>query len=206
MFDLISFSWQLSRALVHLKQCNYTHRDIALRNLLVCNAHIIKLTDFEMARKGETKVGKKIPVMSYAPETFAGFYGFHSEVWSFGITVWEILSFGQHPSITTPKVSIPLIGVIVLVIASALVAVFYLRNPTITDGFFPGDIGEEPSNILTQSGGDHSLFLTTLSTVHVPTTTTSNSVTEAPTTHAFAVYPIADNATPVHPIEPVKHI
>ncbi|XP_071841069.1 ephrin type-B receptor 1-B-like isoform X3 [Apostichopus japonicus] len=87
----------------YLSEMNYVHRDLAARNILV-NEHLVcKVADFGLSRRKEvdgayeTK-GGKIPIRWTAPEAIAyKKFTSASDVWSLGIVMWEIMSYGERP-------------------------------------------------------------------------------------------------------------
>merc|ERR1719193_1054776 len=91
----------------YLAEMNYVHRDLAARNILVNENLICKVADFGLSRELEadaafdpayTTKGGKIPVRWTAPEAIA-FKKFtsSSDVWSYGIVMWEVMSYGERP-------------------------------------------------------------------------------------------------------------
>ncbi|XP_015831237.3 focal adhesion kinase 1 isoform X11 [Nothobranchius furzeri] len=100
---LILFSYQLSTALAYLESKRFVHRDIAARNVLVSTVDCVKLGDFGLSRYMEDssyyKASKgKLPIKWMAPESI-NFRRFTtaSDVWMFGVCMWEILMFGVKP-------------------------------------------------------------------------------------------------------------
>ncbi|XP_052389025.1 focal adhesion kinase 1-like isoform X11 [Carassius gibelio] len=100
---LILFSYQLSTALAYLEVKRFVHRDIAARNVLVSSMDCVKLGDFGLSRYMEDssyyKASKgKLPIKWMAPESI-NFRRFTSasDVWMFGVCMWEILMFGIKP-------------------------------------------------------------------------------------------------------------
>ncbi|KAI8437751.1 hypothetical protein MSG28_011985 [Choristoneura fumiferana] len=84
------------------------HRDLAARNVLVA-AHALKVADFGLARdvRGADYYRKrapgKLPVRWMAPESLAhNYYTKKSDVWSFGVLMWEIMTFGNTPYAQIP--------------------------------------------------------------------------------------------------------
>ncbi|KAK7124233.1 hypothetical protein R3I94_018560 [Phoxinus phoxinus] len=101
--SLILFSYQLSTALAYLESKRFVHRDIAARNVLVSSTDCVKLGDFGLSRYMEDssyyKASKgKLPIKWMAPESI-NFRRFTSasDVWMFGVCMWEILMFGIKP-------------------------------------------------------------------------------------------------------------
>uniref|UniRef100_A0A8C1SSW8 non-specific protein-tyrosine kinase n=1 Tax=Cyprinus carpio TaxID=7962 RepID=A0A8C1SSW8_CYPCA len=100
---LILFAHQLSAALAYLESKRFVHRDIAARNVLVSSTDCVKLGDFGLSRYMEDssyyKASKgKLPIKWMAPESI-NFRRFTSasDVWMFGVCMWEILMFGIKP-------------------------------------------------------------------------------------------------------------
>lgn len=100
---LILFAYQLSTALAYLESKRFVHRDIAARNVLVSSVDCVMLGDFGLSRYMEDssyyKASKgKLPIKWMAPESI-NFRRFTSasDVWMFGVCMWEILMYGIKP-------------------------------------------------------------------------------------------------------------
>ncbi|XP_066151568.1 focal adhesion kinase 1 isoform X1 [Euwallacea fornicatus] len=101
---LLTFTFQLSTALSYLESKKYVHRDIAARNVLVSSETCVKLADFGLSRwmgsdQSYYRASKgKLPIKWMSPESI-NFRRFTtaSDVWMFGVCIWEILMLGVKP-------------------------------------------------------------------------------------------------------------
>ncbi|XP_072390037.1 focal adhesion kinase 1 isoform X5 [Diabrotica undecimpunctata] len=101
---LLLYAFQLSTALSYLESKKYVHRDIAARNVLVSTDRCVKLADFGLSRwmgddQSYYKASKgKLPIKWMSPESI-NFRRFTtaSDVWMFGVCIWEILMLGVKP-------------------------------------------------------------------------------------------------------------
>ena len=95
--QLISLSTQISYGMAYLEQHNYVHRDLAARNVLMGENLTCKVADYALNEYLYNECGK-IPIKWTAPEA-ALFNQFtvKSDVWSFGIVIYEIITYGRFP-------------------------------------------------------------------------------------------------------------
>ncbi|XP_078259171.1 receptor-type tyrosine-protein kinase FLT3-like [Rhinoraja longicauda] len=102
--DLLSFSYQVAKGMDFLTSRSCIHRDLAARNVLVTHGKVAKICDFGLARdimqdsNYVMRGNARLPVKWMAPESlFEGSYTIYSDVWSYGILLWEIFSLGVNP-------------------------------------------------------------------------------------------------------------
>ncbi|XP_066887525.1 tyrosine-protein kinase Fer isoform X3 [Kogia breviceps] len=101
--QLVKFSLDAASGMAYLESKNCIHRDLAARNCLVGENNVLKISDFGMSRQEDGGVYsssglKQIPIKWTAPEALNyGRYSSESDVWSFGILLWETFSLGVCP-------------------------------------------------------------------------------------------------------------
>jgi serine/threonine protein kinase len=104
--DLIKFIYHVAKGMEHISSNCIVHRDLASRNILISSQRVCKIGDFGMARHMESmgdvyerhSRNAKIPVRWMAPEVLLNnSFTTKSDVFSFGILMWEIVTLGSTP-------------------------------------------------------------------------------------------------------------
>ncbi|KAM4612743.1 ephrin type-A receptor 2a [Polymixia lowei] len=104
-YQLVGMLRGIAAGMKYLSDMSYVHRDLAARNVLVNSDLECKVSDFGLSRVLEdnaegtyTTSGGKIPIRWTAPEAIAyRKFTSASDVWSFGIVMWEVMAFGERP-------------------------------------------------------------------------------------------------------------
>ncbi|XP_070499591.1 uncharacterized protein Ret isoform X3 [Chironomus tepperi] len=102
--DVLSFSWQICKGMSYLADIKLVHRDLAARNVLLAEGRVCKISDFGLTRDvyeddAYLKKSKdRVPVKWMSPESLADHvYTAKTDVWSFGVVGWEIITLGATP-------------------------------------------------------------------------------------------------------------
>jgi serine/threonine protein kinase len=100
--EMTRFACQISAGMHYLGELNFVHRDLAARNVLINKHFVCKVADFGLSQVSsempKNTKGDKIPVRWTAPEALMQRqFSTSSDVWSFGIVLWEIWTYGDIP-------------------------------------------------------------------------------------------------------------
>ncbi|XP_017279357.1 ephrin type-A receptor 6 [Kryptolebias marmoratus] len=105
VIQLVGMLRGIASGMKYLSDMGYVHRDLAARNILVNSNLVCKVSDFGLSRVLEddpeaayTTTGGKIPIRWTAPEAIAyRKFSSASDAWSYGIVMWEVMSYGERP-------------------------------------------------------------------------------------------------------------
>ncbi|XP_056662192.1 muscle, skeletal receptor tyrosine-protein kinase isoform X2 [Monodelphis domestica] len=95
---------QVAAGMAYLSERKFVHRDLATRNCLVGNNMVVKIADFGLSRNiysadyYKANENDAIPIRWMPPESiFYNRYTTESDVWAYGVVLWEIFSYGLQP-------------------------------------------------------------------------------------------------------------
>lgn len=101
---LVSWAFQVARGMDYLASRKVLHGDLAARNILLCDDNVVKICDFGLARSmyksdNYKKHGEApLPIKWLALESMSDqIFSTHSDIWSFGIVLWEFFSLAKVP-------------------------------------------------------------------------------------------------------------
>ncbi|XP_034430488.1 ephrin type-A receptor 6-like isoform X2 [Hippoglossus hippoglossus] len=105
VIQLVGMLRGIASGMKYLSDTGYVHRDLAARNILVNSNLVCKVSDFGLSRVLEddpeaayTTTGGKIPIRWTAPEAISyRKFSSASDAWSYGIVMWEVMSYGERP-------------------------------------------------------------------------------------------------------------
>ncbi|XP_015042905.2 fibroblast growth factor receptor homolog 2 [Drosophila pseudoobscura] len=102
--ELTKFAFQIARGMEYLASRRCIHRDLAARNVLVSDGYVMKIADFGLARDIQDtdyyrkNTNGRLPIKWMAPESLQEKkYDSQSDVWSYGVLLWEIMTYGEQP-------------------------------------------------------------------------------------------------------------
>uniref|UniRef100_UPI00358E9C57 receptor tyrosine-protein kinase erbB-4-like isoform X2 n=1 Tax=Myxine glutinosa TaxID=7769 RepID=UPI00358E9C57 len=111
---LLNWAVQIAKGMLYLEERRLVHRDLAARNVLVKTPQHVKITDFGLARLLDVNEmeyhadGGKLPIKWLALESIHyRTFTHQSDIWSYGVTIWELMTFGGKPYETIPAREIP---------------------------------------------------------------------------------------------------
>ncbi|CAH3182955.1 unnamed protein product, partial [Porites lobata] len=102
--EVLCYAWQIAKGMEYLASKGFIHRDLAARNILLGEDRAVKIADFGLLRHAneseiyEVTSVHKLPMKWMAPEALeSGIFTFKTDVWSFGVVLWELATMGGTP-------------------------------------------------------------------------------------------------------------
>ncbi|XP_077682216.1 activated CDC42 kinase 1 isoform X3 [Eretmochelys imbricata] len=102
---LCQYAIQIAKGMAYLESKRFIHRDLAARNILLASSDLVKIGDFGLMRalpKNDDhyvmQEHRKVPFAWCAPESLkTRTFSHASDTWMFGVTLWEMFTYGQEP-------------------------------------------------------------------------------------------------------------
>ncbi|XP_073243693.1 fibroblast growth factor receptor 2-like [Porites lutea] len=102
--EVLCYAWQITKGMEYLASKGFIHRDLAARNILLSEDRAVKIADSGFLRHAneseiyEVTSVHKLPMKWMAPEALeSGIFTFKTDVWSFGVVLWELATMGGTP-------------------------------------------------------------------------------------------------------------
>uniref|UniRef100_A0A8C7WU81 receptor protein-tyrosine kinase n=1 Tax=Oryzias sinensis TaxID=183150 RepID=A0A8C7WU81_9TELE len=155
VIQLVGMLRGIASGMRYLAEMSYVHRDLAARNILVNSNLVCKVSDFGLSRYLEedtsdptytSSLGGKIPVRWTAPEAIAyRKFTSASDVWSYGIVTWEVMSYGERPywdmsnqDVSHPSACVSFFGCVPPLLPAMILAPWIsLCSSAVFKSFFP---------------------------------------------------------------------